>query len=504
MRNLFYILIVFSFIFSESGSKVLASDGDIGDTFGKSVSHFGQWYAVGANKDDDNGQNSGSVYVYKFEDSEIIDEFKITPDDGDFNEYFGKTLSVSDEWLIVSAIYDNENGEKSGSVYIFKYDGSIWNQFDKIYPDDGAPYDRFGYSVDLHDDRFVVGSVYDDDLGENSGSAYIYQFDGTIWSLEKKINSNSQQEDAHFGKSVAIFYDIVAIGAYAEDTDLQNAGSATIFRLINNEWIEIQKIFSPNSNSYDFFGNDLDIYDDKLVIGSYYADNIYDNSGSVFLYELNYGIFDLVLELNAYDSYLNDNFGQSVSIYSNYVAVGAMDDDNGTNSGAVYVYKINDDWTYDEIKLYPNDLQQYDEFGSSVSIFDYKLIVGSSLDDDLGNDAGSVYILDFAECNDITACNYDTSSQNLLHDSQICIFPENGFECDGSCIYEIDSCNICNGGGSNGDVDLNGIINITDIILILGYMLGDNDINICIANINNDNVVNITDLIILIDNILNF
>ena len=91
---------------------------------------------------------------------------------------------------------------------------------------------------------------------------------------------------------------------------MQNAGSATIFRLINNEWIEIQKIFSPNSNSYDFFGNDLDIYDDKLVIGSYYADNIYDNSGSVFLYELNYDIFELVLELNAYDSYLNDNFNQ--------------------------------------------------------------------------------------------------------------------------------------------------------------------------------------------------
>ena len=135
---------------------------------------------------------------------------------------------------------------------------------------------------------------------------------------------------------------------------MQNAGSATIFRLINNEWIEIQKIFSPNSNSYDFFGNDLDIYNDKLVIGSYYADNIYDNSGSVFLYELNYDMFELVLELNAYDSYLNDNFGQSVSVYSNYVAVGAMDDDNGTNSGAVYVYKINDDWTYDEIKLYPN------------------------------------------------------------------------------------------------------------------------------------------------------
>ena len=130
------------------------------------------WLAISANRDEPSGENSGSVYIYKFEDSDIVDEFKITPDDGDFNEYFGKTLSVSDDWLIVSAIYDNENGEKSGSVYIFKYDGSTWTQFDKIYPDDGAPYDRFGYSVDLHDDRFVVGSVYDDDLGENSGSAY--------------------------------------------------------------------------------------------------------------------------------------------------------------------------------------------------------------------------------------------------------------------------------------------------------------------------------------------
>ena len=82
-------------------------------------------------------------------ESWISNEIKIFPSDGEYNDYFGKSISLYENWLAVSSIYDDENGYKSGSVYIFHYNGSTWQEFSKIIPEDGAPSDRFGYSLDI-------------------------------------------------------------------------------------------------------------------------------------------------------------------------------------------------------------------------------------------------------------------------------------------------------------------------------------------------------------------
>ena len=178
IKKIYILLLLIGSVYSES--KVFASDAESGDSFGRAVSNYIEWFVVGANKDDDNGQNSGSVYVYKDNGYGELNEYKIIPNDGDYNEYFGKSLAISDDWLVVSSIYDDENGEKSGSIYVFYYNGLDWIESAKINPEDGDAYDRFGYSVDLFENRIIVGSVYDDDYGENSGSVYVYFFNGKI------------------------------------------------------------------------------------------------------------------------------------------------------------------------------------------------------------------------------------------------------------------------------------------------------------------------------------
>ena len=49
-------------------SKIIASDGNDDDRFGKAVSISSDWIAIGANRDDDNGINSGSVYIYRYDE----------------------------------------------------------------------------------------------------------------------------------------------------------------------------------------------------------------------------------------------------------------------------------------------------------------------------------------------------------------------------------------------------------------------------------------------------
>ena len=62
---MYIIIFIFLLSFIVADSKIVASDGNLDDRFGKAVSLSENWLAVGANRDDDNGSNSGSVYVYK-------------------------------------------------------------------------------------------------------------------------------------------------------------------------------------------------------------------------------------------------------------------------------------------------------------------------------------------------------------------------------------------------------------------------------------------------------
>ena len=133
--------------------------------------------------------------------------------------------------------------------------------------------------------------------------------------------------------------------------------------------------------------------------------------------------------------------------------------------------------------------------------FNNELIVGSQLDDDMGYDAGSAYIYTYRGCVDESACNFQ---ENVIPFNASCIYSENGFDCDGNCNNFIDECGICGGLGANGDVNFDSNINITDVILVVDYVLesNSNDINLCTSDLNIDNVVNITDLIIIIETIL--
>ena len=86
-----------------------------------------------------------------------------------------------------------------------------------------------------------------------------------------------------------------------------------------------------------------------------------------------------------------------------------------------------------------------------------------------------------------------------------CTFSEENFNCNGECLLEFDNCGICGGLGSTGDINENGIIDISDITYIIEYIIGDislNDSTICIADINMNGILNITDVIFIIELIL--
>ena len=79
--------------------------------------------------------------------------------------------------MVVGADFDDDDGYSSGSAYIFEKDGGSGGGIEtkKLTDSDGAAYDYFGTSVAVDGNTLVVGAYGDDDKGPESGSAYIFE-----------------------------------------------------------------------------------------------------------------------------------------------------------------------------------------------------------------------------------------------------------------------------------------------------------------------------------------
>ncbi len=159
--------------------KLTASDAAISDQFGHSVSISGDKAIVGAHSDDDNGSNSGSVYVYDLSASKNhSSEMKLTASDGDAGDNFGFSVSISGDTVIVGAPQADKNGQNAvGSAYVYDLGAAdILASEIKLTAPSISANDNFGSSASISDDQAIVGALAGDKNKKNvdSGSAYIY------------------------------------------------------------------------------------------------------------------------------------------------------------------------------------------------------------------------------------------------------------------------------------------------------------------------------------------
>ena len=137
---------------------------------------------------------------------------------------FGYSVAVDVDTLIVGAPHDNGD---TGAAYIYYRTNDIWNLQGAIIPVDVAAGDRFGYAVDVEADRAVIGAP---GQNSNTGAAYLYTFDGTVWSLFQKFFLGSSQTGDNFGNAVAISGDRIVIGAYLRDVSRTSGGNTTVYQ----------------------------------------------------------------------------------------------------------------------------------------------------------------------------------------------------------------------------------------------------------------------------------
>lgn len=155
-------------------AKLTATDGEDYDYFGSSASIWGNYIAIGADSDDDNGVHAGAVYIYKNIEGTWSQIKKILASDGIDHDNFGSSLSMSNEYIVVGA-YANDYSK--GKAYIFNRDEGgtdNWGEQAILYASDAAWGDYFGNSVSMTNDYILIAASADDDNGSDSGSIYIF------------------------------------------------------------------------------------------------------------------------------------------------------------------------------------------------------------------------------------------------------------------------------------------------------------------------------------------
>ena len=265
--------------------KLLASDGVAGDAFGSCISLFNDTALIGTVWDDDNGDDSGTTFVFTRTDNTWTQQAKLLASDGEAGECFGNSVSLNEDIALVGAYYDDDNGVHSGSAYVFTRIDNIWTQQAKLLASDGAAGDQFGVSVSLDEDTAFIGAYRDDtDNGGDSGSVYVFTRTDNTWIEQEKLVASDGAAGDWFGISVSLDGDTALIGAFYDDDDEANSGSAYVFARTGTTWTQQAKLLPDDGDEGDYFGVSVSLSNDMIFIGAYGDDDNGAYCGSAYVF----------------------------------------------------------------------------------------------------------------------------------------------------------------------------------------------------------------------------
>jgi len=288
---------------------------------------------------------------------------------------FGTSVAINNQFVAVGA---SREEVAKGAVYIYQKNGNNWNFNQKITAPDGVEMAEFGGSLKFGTD-FLLASAGRADIGNTirAGALYIYDLDSNNqWNFTKKLVASDYDNDALLAVNpTSLAVDGNTIVAGAPGFSSWN-GAVYIFEKNGNNWAETQKIVSPESVDFGNFGIGVSLYGDYLVIGASGANN---SSGKIYIYKKNIsGEWILYQSLTSSDNFENSYFGNSVSIYGNELVVGAYTETNTGNPAMAYIFKLNDNGIWEETQKIPSyESSEHTYFAWMCELKNDKLIISA-------------------------------------------------------------------------------------------------------------------------------
>ena len=407
--------------------------------FGRSVSIAGDWIVVGARRDSlslcvdtrtpCNSNNDCTVGVCELAGGPCHTDSDCPPG-GCHRDPKRACHSKNDcdGFLCDSPVPDVCIGGSScgikhaGSATMYRRSGQEWVEAGQLFAPDAFQGAQFATSVAVEGNTVIVGAPTDNEVGQNSGVAYVFrhkdrdpslEFAKDAWILEAKLRASDATSNQRFGASVAISGSVLTVGATR--AGITTSGAVYVFeRIVSGTpldlngvfWVEQDVITASDAAIGDRFGESVSIHGDTLIVGASGTDDVCPtestcDSGSAYIFrrDRNETPFDSSDDtwveeekLVASDPSRSHGFGASVSISNESAIVGASGDDHACPgsiycySGAAYVFQREDNATlgnpagelwHQAAKLVASDAARNDEFGRAVAISNDIVVVGA-------------------------------------------------------------------------------------------------------------------------------
>ncbi|ETR70117.1 MAG: hypothetical protein OMM_03469 [Candidatus Magnetoglobus multicellularis str. Araruama] len=338
---------------TENGKNVLPDD-----ISNSSIKAYGDYLIIGSGY---YNSGDGIAYILKRNDMDWVIQSTLLPDGGpdlftDYKDQFGYSVSIEENYAVVGAAYDDNNiGGCPGSVYVYKREDNTWSQQTKLTLPNGTLYDNFGWKVAVFGDHIIAATAE-----SNKSNVYYFKRNGEYWVL--------QNQALHFSEYVT---DLFLTENYAF-VSMTKEGYVYIYELQNENWIEIDRLRSPDYQEYDYFGSSLAVFNDYVFVGATRGDSNQADTGAVYVYKK--GTYRWVYQekLVAKDAEQYDQFGNALAIAStrsgDYLFVGARSDnfDFLENTGSVYSFKFDGNNWVEQSKLIISDGKEYEMLGTSI------------------------------------------------------------------------------------------------------------------------------------------
>ena len=322
---------------------------------------------------------------------EATETDQIIASDGVFGISFGASTDISGNRIVIGA--PDADG-LSGSAYVYDFDGSSWNEQQKLLATDTGTNDQYGYSVAVDGNVAVIGAPYHMHPLFSQGAAYVFRFDGKNWTQEQELLASNFGAGHLFGWSVAIDDDAIIVGAQFANA---GQGATYVFRYDGTTWYEENVLTASDAASDDRFGHSVDIYAGTVLVGAPRNDDNAVNSGSVYVFIWQSGIgWGNEIKVNAADPVAGDMFGWTVAISGDVAIVGANTGGVPLDTGAAYLFRFDGaNWNEEQKLIAPQGTPDPSEFAFAVAIDGDVAMVTAVQDDGAMITTGTAYCYAF-------------------------------------------------------------------------------------------------------------
>jgi FG-GAP repeat protein len=371
--------------YSGPGQQIAPGTLDPYAQFGYAVDIDGDYAVVGAIGGNTPYGTPGDVYVLFWDGVSWVVQDHLQPFDGELFDQFGSSVAISGDTIAVGSKFDDDVFQTSGSVYVYTRTGTVWSLQQKLTASDPGQFDKLGTDVAIDGDTIIAGAPEDDDQASNAGAAYVFVRSLGVWTQQAKVDPASVfTANDKFGTSVGISGDTVIVGSPNNDAlGFSNSGTAYVFTRTAGVWTLQEQFLASDMNHLSFVGTDVDVDGEYAIVGT----NPGINVDTAYILHRVAGVWSEEALLTSGGALPHIGFARSVSISGIFALVGAS---AGAEGGVSYLFtRSGSSWTAGPI-IQPSNVIFGDSFGRDVAIGGNKYIMGAPFDDTLqGVNAGT-------------------------------------------------------------------------------------------------------------------